>query len=92
MAHPRAPILPLWQIVAVVLYSAAFPLAGLVGGSVATVALFATMPFLFVGYLVGSIAVAIVGVEAAYSVGLFFATYIQVWLLLALWNSRERKL
>ena len=91
MAFPRALILPWWQVVAVVLYSAAFPLASLVGGSVETVALFATIPFLFVGYLVGSIAAAIVGVGAAYPVGLFVATFVQLWLLLALWNSRERR-
>lgn len=92
MTLPKVLILPPWQIVAAVLYSSAFPLAGLVGGWVATVALFATMPFLFVGYFVGSIAVAIVGVEVAYSVALFFATFIQVWLLFSLWNTREKKL
>jgi hypothetical protein len=92
MALPRALILSSWQIVAVVLYSAAFPLAGLVGDSVVTVALFAALPFLCVGYFFGSVAVAIIGVKEAYPVGLFLATFIQVWLLIALWNSRERKL
>jgi hypothetical protein len=84
-------LLPRWQVVAAVTYAAAFPLANLVDGKLLTVAFLATAPFLALGYLVGSIAVSIFGSQQAYPVGVFFATLIQVWLLLVLWNSRERK-
>ena len=84
-------LLSRWQMVAAVMYAAAFPMANLVGGNLLTVAFLATMPFLLLGYLVGSMAVSIFGLPEAYPVGVFFATLIQVWLLFALWNSRQRK-
>lgn len=79
-----------WQIVVVIAYAACFPVATIVGGNLLTVALFATMPLLFLGFLVGSTAVSVFGLQQAYPLGVFFATLVQVWLLLALWKSRER--
>ena len=78
-----------WQTIAAVTYALAFPLSNLIGGEIQIFALFATAPFLFLGYIVGWLAVSIFGSSKAYTFGLVLAIFIQVWLLLALWNQRE---
>ena len=82
-------ILSKWQTISAIIYAIAFPLSNFVGGGIQTFALFATAPFLFLGYLVGGLAVGIFGSPKAYVFGLVVATFIQVWLLLALWNQRK---
>ena len=79
------------QGVAVVGYALFFPLSQLAGGALMTAALLVTMPFLLVGYLLGALLVWATGTEAAYNVGVFLATLVQAWLLVAFWNTRERK-
>jgi hypothetical protein len=71
------------QFAAAAMYSAAFPLSGLIGDGVQILCLFATMPFLPLGYLIGHVFVAVTGSPGAYSFGLFLAVLLQVWLLLA---------
>ena len=75
-----------WQTIAAVIYAIAFPLSNLIGGGIQTFTLFVTAPFLFLGYFVGWLAVSIFGSPKAYTYGLVLATFIQVWLLLVLWN------
>jgi len=79
-----------WQVAFAVAYALAFPLAQLFGGTVLMVALLVTMPFLLVGYAVGSALVWASGIEATYNVGVFMATLVQLWLLFAFWNARTR--
>ena len=80
-----------WQTVAAIIYAVAFPLSGLVGGGIQTFLLFATAPFLAIGYIVGGITVGVFGSVKAYPFGLATAIFIQVWFLLALWNQRKVK-
>jgi ABC-type uncharacterized transport system permease subunit len=67
--------------VAAALYAAAFPLAGLIDGAVLTLALVATLPFLVIGYVMGAAFVFVFDNAHACSVGLFLATFIQIFWL-----------
>ena len=78
------------QFVIAIAYAAAFPLSNLIGGPAQTFFLFATAPFLAIGYIVGSVFVGLLGSTKAYPIGLFVAVLIQTWLLLALWNQRKK--
>jgi hypothetical protein len=77
------------QFFVVALYAAAFPLAGLIGGKVQMAFLFATAPFLPIGYLTGGLAWQLFSTPKAYPFGLFAGILLQAWLLLALWISNK---
>ena len=78
-----------WQTIAAVIYAIAFPLSNLIGGGIQIFALFATAPFLYLGYIVGWLAVSVFESPEAFTFGAALATFIQVWLLLAFWNQRK---
>ena len=80
-----------WQTAGVMIYAVAFPLSGLVGGGIQTFFLFATAPFLPIGYIVGGLTINIFGSTKAYPFGLAVAIFIQVWFLLVLLNQRKAK-
>jgi hypothetical protein len=79
------------QLLSAVLYAVAFPLSSTVGGAIQTFFLLATAPFLAIGYLTGGAAWALFGTPKGYPFGLFAGVFIQVVLILALWNKRKRK-
>jgi len=74
------------QVVGAIAYSAAFPLSGLVGGGLQMLCLFATMPFLLLGYLFGHLGVALTGQGAIYPFALFLAVLLQVCAVLLALN------
>ena len=78
------------QAIAAVAYASAFPLSQLVGGGVLAACLLLTAPFLAVGYVVGYAFVAVFRTNSAYPLGLFLAVLVQVWALLAYWNTRAK--
>ena len=80
-----------WQTVGIMIYAVAFPLSGLVGGGIQTFFLFATLPFLAIGYIFGGLTASIFDSTKAYPFGLAVAIFIQVWFLLVLWNLRKAK-
>lgn len=77
------------QVVGAFIYAIAFPLSGLIGGGVQIFLLFATAPFLAIGYIFGGLSAGIFSSTKAYPFGLAIAIFIQVCVLLALWNKRK---
>ncbi|MEH8118110.1 MULTISPECIES: hypothetical protein [Aeromonas] len=53
--------------------------------------LFATAPFLPIGYVMGGIAWQFFSTPSAYPFGLFAGIFLQTWLLLVLWVGRKRR-
>jgi len=70
------------QYIFAVIYSAIFPLSGLFGKTVVTIALFITIPFLPIAWIGGMALVDIFNTESAYPIGLYFSVLIQVLLVL----------
>ena len=79
------------QLLAVTLYAAAFPLSNLIGGTVQMLCLFATAPFLPIGYVMGGIAWQLFSTPSAYPFGLFVGIFLQVWLLLVHWIGKKHR-
>ena len=77
------------QFFGVVLYAAAFPLSGLINGKIQTILMFATAPFLPIGYVTGGLAWQLLGTQKAYPYGLFAGIFLQAWLLLVLWVGKK---
>jgi hypothetical protein len=78
------------QLFGIILYAAAFPLSGLLGGAIQTFFLFATAPFLAVGYITGGIAWQLFSTPKAYPYGLFVGILLQVWVLMVLWVNKKQ--
>ena len=77
------------QFFGVVLYAAAFPLSGLINEKIQVTFLFATAPFLPIGYVTGGLAWQLLGTQKAYPYGLFAGIFLQAWLLLVLWVGKK---
>ncbi len=70
------------QYIFAITYSAIFPLSGLLGKTVASIALFITIPFLPIAWIGGMALVDIFNTEDAMPFGLYFSVLIQVLLVL----------
>ncbi len=65
-----------------IIYSAIFPLSGLLGKTVASIALFITIPFLPIAWIGGMALVDIFNTENTMPFGLYLSVLIQVLLVL----------
>ena len=70
-------------------YSAIFPATNLIGGSVMTIGIILSIPFLPLAWIGGMICVQLFGTEDAYLLGAFLTIFIQVFGL-ATWAAPRR--
>jgi hypothetical protein len=69
------------QVMFIVGYSLVFPLTNTVGGVLAEIGIFLTIPFLPIAWMFGVYFVSLTGSESTYLIGAFLAVLLQVWVV-----------
>ena len=70
------------QYIFAIIYSAIFPLSGLLGKTIGLIALFITIPFLPIAWIGGMALVDIFNTDSVYLIGLYFSVLLQVLVVL----------